>query len=397
MEYVSQPLWFKLRKVLRYWRLYGLSRTWVKVRGQYHMKRRFPTLPAIASRATPAQTVGIAGCGNFAYSNIAYYLTKMRGRVIRGAMDVDLNRAASLCLDFRGLYYTDDIGRLIDDPEVKTLFIASNHATHAEYAVRALDAGKSVHIEKPHVVTRQQLVNLCRAIERSSGAVSLGFNRPYSPLGLKIREALHADWHPAVMNWFVAGHEIPNDHWYFREEEGGRILGNLCHWIDFMMQMVPRNQRYPIVVTPTRGEASDSNIAVTYLFGDGSIGAITFSSMGHTFEGVRERFAAHSGDIMIRLDDFHELILERVASKHHFRTLFRDHGHEATITASYDRSAGKIPYDRSAMLEYVWESGELFLATKDALDTNRSIVVEPFSAERLVAPAHALAPVAIAR
>ena len=104
--------------------------------------------------------------------------------------------------------------------------------------------------------------------------------------------------------WFVAGHAIDPDHWYFKPEEGGRVLGNLCHWTDFVYQMVPPQNRYPIKITPTRWEKSDCDIAVTYLFGDGTVAAITFSAKGHTFEGVRERFSAHRGDVLISLDDF---------------------------------------------------------------------------------------------
>ena len=382
MDYTSQPLLFRLQKVLRYWRLYGLSRTVVKVRGQYHMKRHFDPLPPTRREPRPGQTVAIVGCGNFAYSNIAYYLTKKRGKVIRACMDIDPHRAASLAGDFGCAYYTHDFDRILDDPGVELVYIASNHASHAEYAIRALGRGKSVHIEKPHVVSRDQLVRLCTAMAQAQGTVSIGFNRPHSPLGVKIREALAGLSGPSVMNWFVAGHEIPNDHWYFREEEGGRILGNLCHWIDFLMQLVPRERRYPIRVVPARGPVSDSNIAVSYVFGDGSIGAITFSSMGHTFEGVRERFAIHCGDVMIRLDDFHEMILERVAKKSHITSLFRDHGHEATILASFD-GAQANPKARRAPIEYVWESGELFLATKEALDSNRPVSVEAFSPDYL--------------
>jgi predicted dehydrogenase len=383
MDYVSQPLFFRLRKVARYCQLYGWSRTLMKVRGQYHMKRKFQTPPRVDRSMRETQTVGIVGCGNFAYSNIAYYLTRKRGRVIRGCMDRNLDRAASLCLDFRAGYYTDDFSRIAEDPAIGLVYIASNHASHAEYAITALEHGKSVHIEKPHIVSHDQLLRLCRAISMGRGNVNLGFNRPHSPLGAAIRRELSRETGPVVMNWFVAGHEIPADHWYFRAEEGGRVLGNLCHWIDFMLHMIPRERRYPIRIIPSRANVSDCNIAVTYVFGDGSIGAITFSSMGHTFEGVRERFALHCGDLMIRLDDFHELIVERGARKSSLRSLFRDHGHESAILSSFDAARVSGQNDPASALAYVWESGELFLTTKDALDNNRSMVVEAFSPRRL--------------
>ncbi len=51
------------------------------------------------------------------------------------------------------------------------IYIASNHASHAEYAIQALNTGKNVHIEKPHVVTEDQLERLCLAMSERKGKV----------------------------------------------------------------------------------------------------------------------------------------------------------------------------------------------------------------------------------
>lgn len=371
MDYTRQPLLFKLRKAARYVRLYGLRRTLVKVRGQYHARRKFDVLPP-AREGRSGRHVGIIGCGNFAFSNIAYYLKKNYGAVIRGVMDPSLHKAASLFDEYDADYYTDDVTRLTDDPAVDLLFIASNHASHAEYAIEALKRGKSVHIEKPHVVRREQLTRLCDAMRQSSGRVALGFNRPNSRFGREIRKQLFSQSGASMMNWFIAGHEIPSDHWYFKPEEGGRVLGNLCHWTDFVLQLVPEEVRYPITITPTRAEKSDCDIAVTYVFGDGSIAAITFSAKGHTFEGVRERFAAHRGNVLVSMDDFQDLTIEIVDRKERTSLRHRDHGHEEAIRASYSLVRGG---GAGASVRYVWQTGDLFLTTKDALDQNRVLTI----------------------
>ncbi len=376
MDYTRQPLLFRIRKATRYVRLYGLSRTLIKVKGQYHSKRTFTELPAERS-ARRGRHVGIIGCGNFAYSGIAYYLRRNHGPVIRGVMDPSLHKGASLFMEFDADYYTVDPQRVIDDPQIDLVFVASNHASHADYAIAALNAGKSVHIEKPHVVRHDQLERLCRAMENSRGSVNLGFNRPNSRIGRTIRRSLEAEIGPAMFNWFIAGHELPPGHWYYRPEEGGRVLGNLCHWTDFVLRLVPEEVRYPITITPTRAEKSDCDIAVTYMFGDGSIAAITFSAKGHTFEGVRERFAAHRGNTLISMDDFKDLTIQVIDRTHRTSLLFRDHGHDEAIRSSY-----ALVRPRDGQLhpgvtrEYVWQTGDLFLRTKDALDQNRIMTIE---------------------
>ena len=350
----------------------------MKVRAQLHMRRPYKEAGVTRAYADRKSHVGLIGCGSFAYSTIGYYLKRNFGRVLRGAMDVDRSRACSLRAAYRADYCTTNSRDLIDDPAIDLIYIASNHASHAEYAIEALDHGKTVHIEKPHAVSIDQLARLCSAMTRNTGKVALGFNRPGSPLGREIRAALFSQDGPAMLNWFVAGHEIPPDHWYFRPEEGGRVLGNLCHWTDFVYQMIPPGARYPIRIIPTRSDKADCDIAVTYCFGDGSIAAITFSAKGHTFEGVRERFAAHRGNALVSMDDFQSARIEIGARTRRISTLFRDHGHEQNIVNSYHLARPSPLAGTSCSASYVWETGELFLRTREALEHNREVVVQRF-------------------
>lgn len=388
MDYTVQNLGFKLKKVLRYVSLYGPQRTLIKVKGQFHMKKNFARLPDLPDKRSVGGSVGIIGCGNFAYSNIAYYLKKNFGDVIRGSMDIDPHKAASLYQSFGLRYFTDNAEEIISDPELSLVYIASNHATHAEYAIAALEQGKHVHIEKPHVVNKDQLIRLCQTMERSSGRVALGFNRTKCRMFQRLQESLNSQSGPLMLNWFVAGHEIAPEHWYFKEEEGGRVLGNLCHWTDFIYNLIPADRRYPITIQPTRGEKSDCDIAVTYLFGDGSIAAITFSAKGHTFEGVRERFAAHRGNVLIAMDDFKRLVIEDVERKKVIAPIFRDHGHECNIVNSYNMAAN-ADEALSSSVQYVWETAELFLKTRAALETQQKVHVTSFDRNCLINEASA--------
>lgn len=104
------------------------------------------------------------------------------------------------------------------------MFIASNYASHAEYVVACIEAGKHVHIEKPHVISQEQLDRLLVAMRQfPQSKVYLGFNRPRSRLFMQLQEVLARESGPLMINWFIAG----DDHWYFDAKEGGRLLGNL--------------------------------------------------------------------------------------------------------------------------------------------------------------------------
>ena len=128
----------------------------------------------------------------------------------------------SLCKTYDGAYAVADWKEILADPQVKIVFIASNHASHAEYAVACIEAGKYVHIEKPHVVAQEQLDRLILAMRQYPNArVFLGFNRPRSPLFRRLKDIIDKESGPFMINWFIAGHEIHDGHWYFNEKEGG--------------------------------------------------------------------------------------------------------------------------------------------------------------------------------
>ena len=171
-SHLEKSLAFKIRKVGRYVTLFGPSRTLVKIRGQYHLDRTrgfdAPVWnnPACTSPDHPDRFVGLIGCGNFPYCNVAFYLKKTAPNFLRATYDLMPARARSLAADYGGAYATDDVEAMMADDKVKLLYISSNHASHAEYAIQGLDAGKHVHIEKPHVVTQDQLKRLSAAQKR---------------------------------------------------------------------------------------------------------------------------------------------------------------------------------------------------------------------------------------
>lgn len=377
MDYTSQSALFKVAKVARYVRLYGISRTKMKVVAQLHMKRTFAQLPPRHQEYSARQTVGLIGCGNYAFSNIAYFLNKKAGKVIAVCMDADMNRAASMSRQYHIPYYTDDAQEIIEDSRIRLVYIASNHASHAEYAILALQNGKDVYIEKPHVVSETQLDRLIEAMKRSTGKVFLGFNRPGSDFGRLILESLRGETGAGMYSWFVAGHKVDPDHWYFRPEEGGRVLGNLCHWTDFVFQMADE-PRFPIRINPTRGKQSDSDIAVSFTFPDETISVITFSAKGHTFEGVRETLSAHRGNCLIAMEDYKRLMIDVGSRKRVFVNRYRDHGHSRNIVRAYESSCRGGAYDRRQSAEYIANTGWLFLKTREALEADRELTIDAY-------------------
>jgi predicted dehydrogenase len=317
-------------------------------------------------RATSAKHEGhvaLIGCGNFAFTTLAYYCTRALPGSIRACFDTDGARALSLGQRYGALYAASEVSQILADPAISLVFVASNHASHADYAIAALEAGKSVHIEKPHVVSFDQLERLLQAARRSqAGRVYLGFNRPRSAHFRVVSEWLGAEQGPIMLNWFVAGHQISDEHWYFSPSEGGRVLGNLCHWTDLTLRLVPHVAGGEILVTSGGRPDATSDFVVNFSFPDGSLASITFSAKGHTFEGVREVLHAHRGDALVTLRDFAESRLDRGYARRRFTTYYRDHGHEENVLNSL--------YGRQAVdSAYLERTARLFLRAREAIES----------------------------
>lgn len=377
-DYTQAGFAFKVRKTLRYVRLFGLSRTLVKIKGQYHIKAAAEfdgprwVNPGCKNEGAPERTVALIGCGNYAFSNIAYYLAKETPGFLRYAYDIQTSKSRSLCRAYGGAYAVSNWQDIVADPAVQIVYIASNHASHAEYAVACIEADKHVHIEKPHVVTQEQLDRLLEAMCRHpQSKVFLGFNRPRTDLFKQLQALLDRESGPLMINWFVAGHEIPDGHWYFNSEEGGRILGNLCHWTDLTLHLVRMDRAFPCRIVPATPIGAKSDFVVSVIFGDRSCASITFSAKGHTFEGVREILNVHKGNLLANLSDFQTLTVDIVQAKRRTRTRHRDHGHRANIVHSLQGSTPGGPPGED--LRYVAATARLFLAIREAVDSGRTI------------------------
>ena len=381
MDYTKSNLKFKVLKTLRYLKLYGLSRTLIKIAGQYHMSSKADDIQGnlwINERIVGAKSnhnaIALVGCGNFSFSNLAFYLKKRDLNFLLATFDVNLGRAISLAKKYRGKFASSNFTDIITNSDIKLVFIASNHATHASYAIECIKAGKDVHIEKPTVVSYEQLELLTNASkENPTVKIYQGYNRPKSKLYCLLSQYLAVETGPLMINWFIAGHVIEDNHWYFNEEEGGRILGNLCHWSDLTLELVGYENAFPCKIKNSSPKNSKSDFVISIEFNDRSCAAITFSAKGHTFEGVREILNIHKGNLLGILRDFHSLELDILERKVFKKLLFRDHGHQNNVNYSYNGSV--LNDNQGVSLQVLSATSLLALKIKESVDKGMDLTL----------------------
>ena len=235
-------------------------------------------------RQTGTLNIGLIGAGNFVRSSILPSLSALKNVRIRGVASAGGNTATDIATRVGADYATTEFRRIIDDPEIDLVVAAARHNLNPEIAAEALTAGKHVHVEKPLAITREQLAAIVDASEKSDGILAVGFNRRFAPHAIAIREHFAGGGTPLVMHYRVNAGFIPADHWtHDPVEGGGRILGEVCHFIDLLQFFAGAR---PTRVFATRLPESsgtvlpDDNVVITVDFADGSRGSINYSALG---------------------------------------------------------------------------------------------------------------------
>ena len=317
--------------------------------------------------------LGVLGAGNFATAVMLPAVRKIPGveRVgIASASGVSAQHAARR-FGFR--YATSDETQIINDPEISTIAILTRHNLHARQVLAALAAGKHVFCEKPLALTAQELdeivntvnsnqlsVNRNRSSENSDHRslnpdnrplLTVGFNRRFSPLARRLYDFIKERKEPLVAHYRVNAGYIPLAHWVHDPAQGGgRIIGEGCHFVDFLTFLVGAP---PVAVTaqtlPDGGRYREDNAILTFIFPDGSLGTISYLANGAK-SFPKERVEVFAGGRTAVLDDFRSLELVRDKQRQVIRSRLRqDKGHraiwEAFVAAIISGGPPPIPYE----------------------------------------------------
>ncbi len=295
-----------LRKAARFTGIYGPGRTLFKAAGRLRLSLAMPAM----RRAAP--DIGVIGCGQFAFATIGYFLRR-HGHRIAACYDIDAAAQASFARSLGVRAQPTSVEALIEHEGLRTVYIASNHASHVPYAVQCLAQGIDTYIEKPIAVSQAQLAALVAAQRRSKARVFAGYNRPFSGAIRALRESMTVDPDRGItLQCFVSGHVIAADHWYRRPEEGTRVCGNIGHWLDLLVHLLAWRglpDRLEITLTVADAAEPDDNLAIGISSDRGDLFSVVLSSRTEPFEGINETINIQHHDTIAKIDDFRRLTI----------------------------------------------------------------------------------------
>ena len=311
--------------------------------------------PDAAHKPKDALGIGFVGAGNYAALHLLPHLNKARRVQLRGLVTATGLNARQKADKFGFGYCTTELDPLLQDAEVDAVFIATRHSTHADFTVQALQAGKHVFVEKPMVVSEEQLDAVRTAYEtalaRRPIALMVGLNRRFAPMVARLREAMPPG-PPRQMIYRVNSGAIPTATWLHEAAEGGGMLvGEMCHFIDLMQYLAGERpvQVYARSLALGRADLADhDNLSIVISFDGGSVGTLCYSTVGDK-AASKERLEVYGNGMVAVLDDFRALDVVKNGKTTRTKALNQDKGQARqvaeTIAGFCERGVAPIPFD----------------------------------------------------
>ena len=272
-----------------------------------------PAPPAVTKKPAHGRIgLGVIGAGRFAKGTLLPAFQDTDAFDVIGVASQGGLSAEALKDQAGASFATSEPGAVLDGDGVQAVLVATRHDSHAEFVIGALERGKHVFVEKPLAQDRDELRAIEEAARNSSGILAVGFNRRFSPLIADMMAHFAGGSEPLAMAYRVNAGRVAldgEDAWI--HEGGGRIVGEVCHFVDTLSAI---SGARPVSVTAvavnpkSQGLAATDTVSITIAFDDGSLGTIHYWANGDA--GMpKERLEVHSAGRTAVLDDFRRLDL----------------------------------------------------------------------------------------
>ncbi len=270
---------------------------------------RTVSIKAASAKTSGQPVVSFIGSGNYA-TGILIPAFKAAGASLKSTASLDGVSGLHAGRKYGFDETTTDVDAILADPENDAVVITTRHDTHAPFVLQALDADKHIFVEKPLCLTMDELAEIeeLAAVKRDR-CLMVGFNRRFAPTVVKTKALLDSVAEPIFCQMTVNAGAVPNDHWTQDPAVGGgRIVGEVCHFIDLLRFVAGA----PVVsfdisgLDRSGGPERVDNAALTLRFENGSLGVITYLANGHR-RYPKERLEVFCAGRVLVLDNFRRL------------------------------------------------------------------------------------------
>jgi predicted dehydrogenase len=252
--------------------------------------------------------VGLIGAGNFTKSVILPNMKKVGGYDLVGLCTATGVSAQGTGKKYDFKYITTDSSEIYKNNEINSVFVTTQHDKHPEAVIKSIESSKHCFVEKPLCIYEEELEAIKEAYTGKT-IVQVGFNRRFSPMIQSMKKSVSGQ---VSVNYRVNAGIIPKDVWIQdRTIGGGRIIGEVCHFIDTCSYLIGSDVVSVFATTLTKDDKSipdEDNVNITLNYANGSTATIAYYAYGDTTM-PKEYIEVFGNGLSMSMTDFRELVV----------------------------------------------------------------------------------------
>lgn len=286
--------------------------------------------------------VGLIGAGNFTKAVILPNMKKVKGYELVGVCTATGVSAQGIGKKYDFKYITTDSKEIFSNDEVNAVFVTTQHHHHASLVTQSIESKKHCFVEKPLCIYEEELESINEAYQGET-IVQVGFNRRFSPMIQEMKKKLTGQ---ISVNYRINAGIIPKEVWIQdRELGGGRVIGEVCHFIDTCSYLIDSEVTSVYASTIQKSDQSipdEDNINIVLNYANGSTATIAYYAYGDT--GMpKEYIEVFANQLSMQMTDFRELIVFKNGKVNKSKSSNQDKGFKAELKAFKEATQTGVP------------------------------------------------------
>ncbi len=241
---------------------------------------------------------GFIGCGEVTEKKSGPAFSAVEGSSVMAVMSRSEQKARAYAVRHGVPRWYTDAQKLIDDPDINAVYIATPPSSHATFAIMAMKAGKPVYVEKPLAATYDECARVNRVSEETGVPCFVAYYRRYLPYFQRVKELLASGVIGRVINVQVRFAVPPRDLDYAHPDNlpwrlqpdiagGGYFYDLAPHQLDLLQEF------FGVIleargICANRGQlyAAEDSVSAIFRFENGLPGSGSWCFVAH--ESARE-------------------------------------------------------------------------------------------------------------
>jgi glucose-fructose oxidoreductase len=193
--------------------------------------------PAFANIIIPQKKevlgVALVGLGYYSKDLLAPALKltqrcKLKG-IVTGTPEKAVQWKSAHQLEDKNIYNYTDFDKIANNPDIDVVYVVLPPSMHAEYSIRAANAGKHVWCEKPMAPSVKECQDMIDAARKNNVKLAIGYRMHHEPNTQQIMKyAKEKPFGKITTVSAAAGYfDGRTDHWKQKKAMGGGVMGDM--------------------------------------------------------------------------------------------------------------------------------------------------------------------------